>query len=72
MVLPPQGNDRGQVSDVSVIERIMLAAEARVISSGVTGRVVAQGNDARVGGAEQLSDLERALVVARDSKPPTP
>jgi hypothetical protein len=67
MVLPPRGSDRGQVSDLADVERVLLASKIRVISSGVTGRVVLDQSGNRVETAANLSDLERALVLARNS-----
>jgi hypothetical protein len=67
MVLPPRGSDRGQVSELADVERVLLAGRIRVISSGVTGRVVLDQSGNRVETAANLSDLERALVLARNS-----
>lgn len=67
MVLPPRGSDRGQVSELADVERVLLAGRIRVISSGVTGRVVLDQSGSRVETAANLSDLERALVLARNS-----
>jgi hypothetical protein len=67
MVLPPRGSERGQVSELADIERVLLGSGVRVISSGVTGRVVLDQAGNRVETAANLSDLERALVLARNS-----
>lgn len=67
MVLPPHGSERGQVSELAPIERVLLSSGVRVISSGVTGRVVLDQAGNRVETATNLSDLERALVLARNS-----
>jgi hypothetical protein len=67
MVLPPRGSERGQASELSEVEHVLLAGGLRVISSGVTGRVVSDASGNRVEPAANLSDLERALVLARNS-----
>ena len=67
MVLPPRGSERGQVSELADVERVLLGGGVRVISSGVTGRVVLDQAGNRVETAANLSDLERALVLARNS-----
>lgn len=69
MVLPPRGSERGAVTDLASLEKALLKKGVRVISSGVTGRVVVDGAEGKRGGdtATQLSDLERALVLARKS-----
>jgi hypothetical protein len=70
MVLPPHGSEHGQASELSDVERVLLGGGIRVISSGVTGRVVldSSGNPGnRVETAANLSDLERALVLAKNS-----
>jgi hypothetical protein len=67
MVLPPRGSERGQVSELSDLERVLLAKGFRVISSGITGRVAAGPVEARVDEAPRLSDLERALILAKGS-----
>ncbi len=64
MVLPPTGSERGQVGELVEVERLLLNSGFKVISSGVTGRVVTTGQTA---GAAPMSDLERALVLARTS-----
>jgi sugar phosphate isomerase/epimerase len=68
MVLPPSGSERGQVSELAQLEKALIKAGVRVISSGVTGRIVVEGAGERKSDAAQsLSDLERALVLARKS-----
>ncbi len=70
MVLPPKGSERGQVSELAHLEKALLKQGVRVISSGVTGRVVNTVDTAEGqanAGATQLTDLERALVLARKS-----
>ncbi len=67
MVLPSRGSERGQVSDLAEVERVLLEGGVRVISSGMTGRVVFDPVGNRVETAANLSDLERALVLARSS-----
>jgi hypothetical protein len=68
MVLPPRGSERGAVTDLAALERALLKHGVRVISSGVTGRVVDGPDGRRVAeSATQLNDLERALVLARKS-----
>lgn len=70
MVLPPSGTDRGQWDAViAVFERQFLRAQVTVISGAVTGRVVLEqsGGDKKDEGAASLSDVERALVMAKRS-----
>jgi hypothetical protein len=67
MVLPPFGSERGAASALAEVERVLLDGGVRVISSGVTGRVVRDQTGDRVESAANLSDLERALVLARGS-----
>lgn len=67
MVLPPSGSERGQGSEYAVVERFLLAGGIKVISSGITGRIVEDGSGNRVETGANLSDLERALVLARKS-----
>jgi hypothetical protein len=67
MVLPPSGSERGQASELAAVERVLLGAGIKVISSGVTGRIVLDGSGNRVETGANLSDLERALVLARNS-----
>jgi hypothetical protein len=64
MVLPPSGSERGQVGELVEIEHLLLDNDFKVISSGITGRVVTSGD---MVGAAPMSDLERALVLARTS-----
>jgi hypothetical protein len=67
MVLPPRGSERGQVSELAELERVLLAKGFRVISSGITGRVASGPAEERVDEAARLSDLERALILAKKS-----
>jgi hypothetical protein len=67
MVLPPRGSERGQQSELADLERILLAKGFRVISSGITGRVASDTVEARADEATRLSDLERALILAKKS-----
>jgi hypothetical protein len=67
MVLPPRGSERGQVSELADLERVLLGRGFRVISSGITGRVASGPVAARADEASRLSDLERALILAKDS-----
>lgn len=69
MVVPPQGSERGAVTDLAYLEKALLKHGVRVISSGVTGRVVVDSSEGAKGGeaGRHLSDLERALVLARKS-----
>jgi hypothetical protein len=70
MVLPPRGSERGQVSesaDVERVERVLLRGGFRVISSAVTAKVVRDPTGNLVERASTLSDLERALVLAKES-----
>jgi hypothetical protein len=69
MVLPPTGSERGAATALASLEKALLKRGVRVISSGVTGRVVVEETEAgaKTEGATGLSDLERALVLARKS-----
>jgi hypothetical protein len=68
MVLPPKGSERGEVSELANLEKALLKRGIRVISSGVTGRVVVDNAEGKKNeGAKDLTDLERALVLARKS-----
>jgi hypothetical protein len=68
MVLPPKGSERGEVSELANLEKALLKQGVRVISSGVTGRVVIDNAEGQKNeGAAQLTDLERALILARKS-----
>jgi hypothetical protein len=67
IVLPPRGSERGQVSELADLERVLLGRGFRVISSGITGRVASGPVEARADEASRLSDLERALILAKDS-----
>lgn len=69
IVVPPQGSEHGAVTELAYLERALLKHGVRVISSGVTGRVVVESSEGTKGGeaGRHLSDLERALVLARKS-----
>ena len=67
IVLPPRGSERGQVSELADLERVLLGKGFRVISSGITGRVASGPVEARAEEASRLSDLERALILAKNS-----
>ena len=70
MVIPPSGTARGQFDAmIALFEREFLKGGVTVISGAVTGRVVYQGGaeGRRVEGAAQLSDAERALVMAKET-----
>lgn len=72
MVLPPSGTQRGQWGyQIDLFEREFLKNGMTVVSSAVTGRVVLESDDKskekRVEGASQLSDAERALVMAKQT-----
>jgi hypothetical protein len=67
MILPPAGSERGAETALADIEPFLLEARFEVISSGVTGRVVTDESGNRVEAAANLSDLERALVLAKAS-----
>jgi hypothetical protein len=67
MILPPAGSERGRATALAEIEPFLLAANFQVISSGVTARVVQDQSGNRVEPAANLSDLERALILAKDS-----
>jgi hypothetical protein len=67
IVLPPRGSERGQRSELAEVEKVLLAKGFRVISSGITGRVASGPAGSRADDVSRLSDLERALILARDS-----
>jgi hypothetical protein len=67
IVLPPRGSERGQRSELADLERVLLGKGFPVISSGITGRVATGPVEARADEASRLSDLERALILAKDS-----
>jgi len=67
MVLPPRGSERGQRSDLSDLERFLLEKGFRIISSGITGRVASGPSEVRADESSRLSDLERALILAKNS-----
>lgn len=71
MVIPPHGTVRGEFDNVvSIFEREFLKKGITVISAAVTGRVVLESStkdEKNSGGAVNLSDAERALVMAKES-----
>lgn len=74
MVLPPSGSERGQFdTNMAVLERALLSRGLTMIVPAVSARVVfneeknAAGVEQRRGGSE-LSDLERILIMARESR----
>lgn len=65
MILPPTGSSRGDFDEyMHEFERAFLARGLKVVSSAVTGRVVQERKNES---AAQLSDLERALILARET-----
>ncbi len=65
MILPPSGSSRGQFEGyLNEFERAFLQKGLRVVSSAVTGRVV---QERKSESAAQLSDVERALILARET-----
>lgn len=70
MVLSPAGNERGAAisEEIIAVERALLKRGIRVVSSGITARAVSGTNAASpTAAATKLSDLERALILARDT-----
>lgn len=67
IVLPPRGSERGETSDLADLERVLLSKGFRVISSGITGRLASGPVEVRADEVSRLSDLERALILARKS-----
>lgn len=69
MVLPPSGTMRGEFeAQLNFIERAFLQRGIRIISPAVTGRVIAEeGTGKPREGAARLSDMERALILAKKS-----
>lgn len=73
MVIPPSGTVRGQFDhQIALFEREFLKSGTTIISGAITGRVVAEmdttsGKERRSEGVAQLSDAERALVMAKDT-----
>ena len=69
MVIPPSGTVRGQYdSEIALFEREFLRGGITVISGAVTGRVVLDpSGQQRVESAAQLSDAERALIMAKQT-----
>lgn len=65
MILPPSGSTRGTFEGyLNEFERGFLKRGIRVVSSAVTGRVVQERKNES---AAQLSDIERALILARET-----
>lgn len=70
MVVPPSGTVRGGFErELSVFEKRFLQNGVTLISPAVTGRVVGETTEqgGKTDSAETLSDVERALVLARKS-----
>ncbi len=72
MVLPAPGLETNSASVLSVLEGHLLARNIRVVSSAITGRAVIQSplapdSTKPTTGAAILSDLERALVLAKNA-----
>lgn len=73
MVIPPSGTSRGQFDhQIALFEREFLKNGTTIISGAITGRVVAEsenslGKEGRTGRVIDLSDAERALVMAKDT-----
>ena len=72
MVIPPSGTQRGGFDrQISLFEREFLKSNVKVIAGAITGRVVLEsqrdGSERRVEGAAQLSDAERALIMAKQT-----
>ena len=64
IVLPPAGSDRGAISELAAVEHLLISKGIRVISSGITARVVSEDSSTGSPNASKFSDLERALVLA--------
>ncbi len=70
MVIPPSGTARGQYDkEIALFEREFLKSGITVISGAITGRVVldAEGGKIKSESAAQLSDAERALIMAKET-----
>jgi hypothetical protein len=70
MVIPPSGTARGQYDkEIALFEREFLKSGITVISGAITGRVVldAEGGKSKSESAAQLSDAERALIMAKET-----
>ena len=74
MVIPPSGTVRGQFDDlINSFENEFLKVGQTVISGAVTGRVVYEGkgneesSGKRLEGGTELSDAERALIMAKST-----
>lgn len=72
MVLPPSGSERGQFdTNLAVLERALLRRGLTMIAPAVSARVVFnedQPSGAQRRGGSELSDLERILIMARESR----
>jgi hypothetical protein len=65
MIVPPSGSSRGDFEPfLYEFERAFLNKGLRIVSSAITGRVVQEGKSEN---AAQLSDLERALILAKET-----
>ena len=71
MIIPPSGTARAEFNEkISLLEREFLKNGLVVISGAITGRVVLDtpgGEGRRVEAAAQLSDAERALIMAKET-----
>lgn len=70
MIVPPSGAQGEQFQDnMAAIERSFIARGITVISSAITSRVILdeQGRERNRAEGLQLNEVERALVLARDS-----
>lgn len=65
MVLMPHSDHGVPSALVNALESHLVGRGIRVISAGVTGRVVSEGPSG--GDASRLTDVERALILARRS-----
>ena len=63
MVLSAEGPDKTSEEVLSALEGNLISRGIRVVSSGMTGRVMADPEVSQ--GATQLSQLERAIVLAK-------
>lgn len=71
MIVPPDDSERGSARYRTLmdLERFLLNSGVRVVSSGATSRVLARDAPPDADGAAvQLSDVERALLLAREFK----
>jgi hypothetical protein len=71
MVIPPSGTARGQFDrEIALFERELLKSDITVVAGAVTGRIVLGGGagaEKRLEAAKDLSDAERALVMAKET-----